>query len=108
MDISHLSIAELKELSAKVKQQIQAVEQKSLADARQQIQAIAASLGVSVSSLVDGISTKKPHAKSGPVAVKYRDPSDSKNEWSGRGRKPRWVSAYLDADSKHKVEDLAI
>ena len=31
----------------------------------------------------------------GPVTVKYRDPNEPRNTWTGRGRKPRWLSAKL-------------
>lgn len=39
-----------------------------------------------------------------PVAVKYRDEQD--NTWTGRGNKPRWLSAAVAAG--HKVEDFLI
>src|SRR4029078_9210570 len=29
----------------------------------------------------------------GSVAVKYRDPKDPGNTWTGRGRMPRWLTA---------------
>lgn len=28
-----------------------------------------------------------------PVPVKYRDPENSTNTWTGRGRMPRWLAA---------------
>ena len=33
------------------------------------------------------------------VPVKYRNPADPTQGWTGRGRKPRWVEAWL-ADGK--------
>lgn len=39
------------------------------------------------------------------VAKKYRDPKDASNEWSGRGRTPKWMQAYLEA-GKSKEEFL--
>lgn len=42
----------------------------------------------------------------GHVAMKYRDPKNSSNEWSGRGRSPTWMQAYLDAGKKK--EDFLI
>ncbi|MBK7416327.1 MAG: H-NS histone family protein [Dechloromonas sp.] len=29
------------------------------------------------------------------VKVKYRHPEDASLEWTGRGRKPKWVEAWL-------------
>lgn len=31
--------------------------------------------------------------KRGVVAVKYRDPENPSNTWTGRGRMPRWMAA---------------
>lgn len=31
----------------------------------------------------------------GKVAPKYRNPANAKDEWSGRGRAPRWLAAEL-------------
>lgn len=41
-----------------------------------------------------------------PVAPKYRNPDDASETWTGRGRKPRWVEAFLDAGNN--LEDVAI
>lgn len=41
--------------------------------------------------------TKARKASGGVVAMKYRDPKNADNEWSGRGRSPRWMQEYLDA-----------
>lgn len=45
----------------------------------------------------------KKRAKAGKVAIKYRD---GENTWTGRGNKPRWLTARL-ADGK-KIEDFAV
>lgn len=36
--------------------------------------------------------TSKPRAK---VPPKYRNPDNSAQTWTGRGRKPKWVEAHL-------------
>lgn len=38
---------------------------------------------------------KAKKAGTGHVAMKYRDPKNPSNEWSGRGRSPTWMQAYL-------------
>jgi DNA-binding protein H-NS len=43
----------------------------------------------------------------GKVAVKYRDPSNSANTWTGRGRMPRWMTATTKG-GKAKKEDFLI
>ena len=36
----------------------------------------------------------------GTVAVKYRDPKNPANTWTGRGRMPRWMAAAVKGGSK--------
>lgn len=38
--------------------------------------------------------------------VKFRDPEDPTNVWSGRGRRPFWMQKRLDAGQK--MEDMAV
>lgn len=64
-----------------------------IATARAQIQAIADSYGVTVESLVG-----KPKAPAQKVAMRYRNPANAAQEWTGRGRQPKWVEAALADD----------
>ena len=43
----------------------------------------------------------------GSVAVKYRDPRDPANTWTGRGRMPRWLTAATKG-GKAKKEDFLL
>lgn len=45
----------------------------------------------------------KPRAK---VAPKYRNPKNASEQWTGRGRQPRWVVAFLKGGGK--IEQLLI
>jgi DNA-binding protein H-NS len=46
-------------------------------------------------------------SKKGSVAVKYRDPKNSENTWTGRGRMPRWMAAATKG-GKAKKDDFLI
>ena len=46
--------------------------------------------------------------KGGKVAIKYRDPKNVGNTWTGRGRQPRWLTAALKASKGTKLEDFAV
>jgi DNA-binding protein H-NS len=46
-------------------------------------------------------------ARRGAVAVKYRDPKNPSNTWTGRGRMPRWLAAATKG-GKAKKEDFLI
>ena len=43
----------------------------------------------------------------GSVAVKYRDPQNPENTWTGRGRMPRWMVAATKG-GKAKKEDFSV
>jgi DNA-binding protein H-NS len=42
----------------------------------------------------------------GTVAVKYRDPKNPENTWTGRGRMPRWMAAATKGGKTKKEEFL--
>jgi DNA-binding protein H-NS len=44
--------------------------------------------------------------KRAPATAKYGNPANPSDTWSGRGRKPRWFEAALNAGKT--PEDLAI
>ena len=43
----------------------------------------------------------------GSVAVKYRDPKNPANTWTGRGRMPRWMAAATKGN-KAKRDDFLV
>jgi len=45
--------------------------------------------------------------RKGSVAVKYRDPQNPGNTWTGRGRMPRWMAAATKG-GKAKKEDYLV
>jgi DNA-binding protein H-NS len=93
MDLSNLSLAELRAMQEDIKKQMKKREQDDLVKAREQILAIAQSVGVSVKDLVGaGI-----RAKTGTVAVRFRNPADASQQWTGRGRQPKWVKDWADS-----------
>jgi DNA-binding protein H-NS len=42
----------------------------------------------------------------GKVAIKYRDPKNPENTWTGRGRMPRWMAAATKGGRVHKEDFL--
>jgi DNA-binding protein H-NS len=42
----------------------------------------------------------------GSVAVKYRDPKNPQNTWTGRGRMPRWLAAATKGRKARKEDFL--
>lgn len=94
-DLSKLSLAELRTLQTEVSEALKSRHHLDVSKAREQILHIAQSAGMSVKDL---LASKPPkHAKTASVAAKYRNPDDPSQLWSGRGKHPRWVKAWLDA-----------
>ncbi|GJI96279.1 hypothetical protein RugamoR57_29970 [Duganella caerulea] len=96
MDLSNMSSADLRDLQEKVKRELKQRESQDLAKAREQILAIAQSVGVPLKDLVGGASGGT-RAKTGSVAPRYRNPADPTQLWTGRGRQPKWVKEWVDA-----------
>lgn len=93
MDLSNFSVAELRALQDQVSKQLKVVAQQDIAKAREEIQAIAQRAGISLQELVkSGV-----RANSGKVAVQYSNPANADQQWTGRGRQPKWVKEWLDA-----------
>lgn len=93
MDLSNLSVAELRKLQERITQEMVKRERQELASARERILAIAQSIGVPLKDLIgSGIGTK-----TGAVAARYRNPDDASQTWTGRGRQPKWVKEWVES-----------
>ena len=102
MDLESLSLAELKALRNRVDHAIASFEERKKKEAAQQLEEKAREMGYSLSELA-GLSVAK---KRKPAAPKYANPADASQTWTGRGRKPLWVQAALDAGKS--LDDLKI
>ena len=103
MDLSKLSVGDLRALQDQVTKQLKIAAEKDISKAREEIHAIAQRAGISLQELLNG--SKKPSkdksAKAtGKVAVQFRNPAHAEQQWTGRGRQPKWVKEWLDA-GKH-------
>ena len=120
IDLRGLSAKELAALISKAKeQQVRIAKRTPIATVRSKISKFAKAEGYTLDELF-GTSTKatkatkktakaagaKPARKLGKVAPKYRNPANTKETWSGRGKQPRWLAA-LTAKGR-KVEEFLI
>jgi DNA-binding protein H-NS len=103
-DLSTYSIAKLRALEVQVIDELKSRHFLSVSKAREQILHIAQSAGISVKDLMSGKSA--PRAKSAPAGAKFRNPDDASQEWSGRGRQPNWIKAWM--ASGKSIEDTKI
>ena len=92
MDISQLSLVDLKDLLSRLPLEIKRREKEEKAKVRKEIESLAAAHGFSLDDLLAGVS--EPKVKK-TVAVKYRHPDNSDLAWTGRGRQPKWVADFI-------------
>lgn len=101
-NLEALSLKELRQLQKDLAKAISTYEDRQKGDARSKLEIIAKEMGYSLADLI-GSEVKPTRA---PAAAKYRHPENPSLTWSGRGRKPLWFVAALDAGKT--PEELAI
>ena len=102
MDLSNLPASELRNLQEQVKRELKKRESQDLQKAKDEIFAIAQRVGVPLKDLV----ATNSRGKGGTVAARFRNPQDGGQQWTGRGRQPKWVKDWLDAGKS--LNDLRI
>jgi len=101
-DLEALSLKDLKQLQKDIAKAISTFEDRQMAEARVKVEAVAKELGYTLAELV-GSDVKPSRA---PAAPKYRHPENPAVTWSGRGRRPQWFVAAIEAGKT--AEDLSV
>ncbi|MDR6990935.1 H-NS histone family protein [Luteimonas sp. 3794] len=99
IDVDALTIRELDALlAAAERRKTLLASRRPVAVVRNALIAFAESQGYAIDELI-GVASPAPAArrpakkqKRAKAAVKYRDPQNKRNTWSGRGRMPRWLA----------------
>ena len=98
------SIEELLKQRAELDAQIQKARTEARASAFAEISRILENAGISVAELHAKFPLRSTGGTAKPakdkLAVKYRDPKNPNNVWSGRGRKASWLQKALDGGAK--------
>jgi DNA-binding protein H-NS len=63
-------------------------------------------LDKAVGSKTDGAHIKRAHRPYPKVFPKFQNPARPSETWSGRGKKPRWLTAQL--NSGNRIDDFRI
>ncbi len=95
-DLEKLSYAELQELIRNAQQLLSEKQAAAKNELKESFIAKAREHGISLDELFG----KGRKAGKGSVAIKFRDPKNPENTWTGRGRMPRWLQAAVDAGRK--------
>lgn len=103
-DLENMSAAELSAMQARIEQMKIGKQNAERAAVRDKLLKIATDAGFDIHDLFGG--GRRGGAR-GKVAIKYRDPKNPANTWTGRGRMPRWMAAATKG-GKAKKEDFLI
>jgi DNA-binding protein H-NS len=97
-----MSFAELSQMQVRIERLKIEKQNAERAELRDRILAMVKEHGFEISDLFG-----KGRKAKGGVAVKYRDPQNSENTWTGRGRMPRWMVAATKGGKAKKEDFLA-
>lgn len=98
MDLSNLSVSELRDLQQQIPAEIKRREAQEKISILNEVRAFAKARGYAIEDLI----AKEARVKStsgNKVKVKYRHPENPELEWTGRGRKPKWVESWIASGS---------
>ena len=94
MDLSSLTVAQLRDLQQQIPDEIKRRESQEKADVLNELRAVAKARGYAIEELL-GKEVKAKATTGGKVKVKYRHPENAELQWTGRGRQPKWVAGWL-------------
>lgn len=105
VDIKGLNNTQLNDLINKAQVRQIELRKEKVVKLREKVHALLKAEGYTFDDIF-GDGRRKSKRAGTPVAPKYRNPADSAQTWSGRGKRPRWFNDALKAGKKEK--DLAI
>ena len=95
--LARLSYAELIELQSHVEGMLDKRRAEERAKIREMASELAAEAGFSLEEVIAaGPSSRKRKSKGVKVVLKYRNPKNSSQTWTGRGRQPKWLVDELE------------
>ena len=93
VDLSTMNLAELQRVIAKAEKRKKKIHRAEVVALRKRWRAEAKTKGLSFEE-VAGLPKKSAVARA-KAPPKYRNPADSSQVWSGRGRQPKWLQEAL-------------
>lgn len=100
--LDNMSFAELAQMEARIARAKIEKQNAARTELRERIMSMVKEHGFELQDLFG-----KSRKGKGSVAVKYRDPQNPENTWTGRGRMPRWMVAATKGGKAKKEDFLA-
>ncbi|MEM6311438.1 MAG: H-NS histone family protein [Pseudomonadota bacterium] len=100
LDLKGMSKKQLEKLKKDVDKALAAHSNKEKKEARKAAEKAAAKFGFSLSDLTGGETAKPKKSNTRPKTAgvaKYANPNDKSQTWTGKGRRPDWFKAAVDA-----------
>lgn len=104
-NLDKMTLKDLRDLEGRVAAAILRAQEREKAELKQQFEEMASKAGMTMQE-VFGSGRGRGAVKGGKVAIKYMNPDNKNETWTGRGRQPRWLSAKLSKGAK--LADFAI
>jgi DNA-binding protein H-NS len=104
VNFGKLSDSELKQMISAAEKALSQKELVRRKDVISQLRELAASIGVTV-EIIEG-PRKTSNRKGSKVPVKFRNPKNAEQKWSGRGLQPKWLKALL--AQGHKLSEFEV
>ena len=100
VDLKSMNHTQLNELIKRAEARKHELRGESVSKVRAKVEALIKAEGFTFAELYGG--RGKRTGKRGKVAPKYRNPANTSETWSGRGKHPRWFNAALKAGKSEK------
>lgn len=97
VNLKAMELPALLELQTSLTAEISDKQNQARASFVDEMRQLAASRGLQLSEFVDIKRGKVARTRGGSSEIKYRDPDNPANVWSGRGRLARWLQEKVDA-----------
>lgn len=104
LDLSNLSVSQLTLLQQEIEKQKVSAKERELSSVKSQLIAVLDAAGLTIGDLPRLFPQPIRASKSRAM---YRHPTKAKTTWTGKGRKPQWITDYLATDG-HSLDDLRI
>jgi len=92
--LERMSYRELRQLSVRVTKAMAIAQDRERAALRQKMESVVSNAGFRMGDLFGRV------GKGRIVSVKYANPDDPSQTWTGRGRQPKWLVAKIKAGNK--------
>lgn len=95
MNLDKMNLKELLALNERIKAQLPETANRERAAVRGEIDKLLEAKGLKLTDVLGPAGSARRSTKGRAVPIKFRDPKNPENAWSGRGRTPKWF------DRKH-------